>query len=169
MSNPTNQNLKLRNLGIVMICLGLFCSVFAPLVSASIAIVIGVALVIVGALHVYHSITHGGPRKRIGILISLLTLLAGLFMIFKPMTGIMTLVQIAMLYFLIGGIFDIVEAFQIKPSKDWWVPLVMGALNIIFAVILISRADIAIWLLGLLVGVNLTIKGSIILMMSYND
>ena len=169
MSNVSSANSKLKNLGIVMIVLGLFCSIFAPLVSASIAIVIGVALTIGGAFHGYQTFADGGSRKALNILVSLLTLWAGLFMIFHPMLGIMTLVQIAMLYFLIGGVFDVVAAFQLKPRKDWWIPLVMGALNIIFAVILISRADIGVWLLGLLVGVNLTIKGSIILMMSYNE
>ncbi len=165
----SNAHSKLRNLGIVLIVLGLFCTIFAPLVSASIALVIGIALTIGAVFNIYLIFSDGGSRKILNILFSLLTLWAGLFMVLHPVLGIMTLVQVAMIYFLVGGIFDIAGAFQIKPSKNWWLPLVMGILNLIFAVILISRADIAIWLLGFLIGINLTIKGSILLVASHTD
>jgi len=160
---------KLRTLGIVMIVLGIFCCIFAPLVSAAIAMVIGISLTIGGSFYGYQTLSVGGPGKVLNFLISLLTIWAGLFMVFHPVIGIMTLVQVTMVYFLVGGVFDIVAAFQRRPSRDWYIPLIMGVLNIIFAVILLYRSDIAAWLLGLLIGINLTIKGTILLTLSYSD
>lgn len=169
MSDVSNANSSLKTLGIVLIVLGLFCAIFASFVSAMIAWGLGIALTIGGGYHGYHTFRVGGPNKNMEILISLVTLLAGLFMVFHPVKGINTLVQIAMLYFLIGGVFDIVVAFTRRASKGWQVPLVIGLLNIIFAVILISRAEIGAWLLGVLIGINLILKGSILVSLSTSD
>jgi uncharacterized membrane protein HdeD (DUF308 family) len=170
MSNNSNANPTLKQLGIVMIVLGLFCTIFAPLVSAAIAMVIGITLTIGGAFYFYHTfIGQLGGNKLLNILFSILTLWAGLFMVFHPMLGIMTLVQITMIYFLVGGVFEVINSFQMRSRKDWWVSGILGALNIIFAVILISRADIGAWLLGFLIGINLTLKGSFLLILSSKD
>lgn len=161
---------KVRTLGIVMIVLGIFCCIFSPFVSASITVVIGIMLTIAGVFQGFQSFSFGwGFGKILNILFSLLMIWAGLFMVFHPVLGTITLIQVAMIYFLIGGIFEIFSSFRLKPRKDWWVTLVMGLINIIFAAILFNRTDIAVWLLGLLIGLNLTLKGMILLTLSSTD
>jgi uncharacterized membrane protein HdeD (DUF308 family) len=64
-------------------------------------------------------------------------------------------------FFLAGGAFRIVHAFQWRPASSWGWLLANGILELLLGVIVLSQwPAAALWLLGVLVGIDLAFAGA---------
>jgi uncharacterized membrane protein HdeD (DUF308 family) len=98
-----------------------------------------------------------------------LAVLVGLYLLWHPLTGLLSLTIGLAAFFVAQGIAQIVGAFeQRRVLPDSWIwALVTGLANLsLAAIILLSWPDAAAWTLGVLVGVNLFLSGLSLIMTS---
>lgn len=89
-----------------------------------------------------------------------LNLILGGLLLFYPLTGIISLTYLLILYFLIDGVTKLYYSFEVKPRENWGWILVSGLLSLILAGIIFSGLPgTAVWVLGLLVGINMLFFG----------
>jgi uncharacterized membrane protein HdeD (DUF308 family) len=156
---------------IIMILLGLF-AIAAPMVATlAVGLTVGWLLLFggVSGLFAVYSAGRSAPGFGWNLLIAIVYVLAGLSLVISPIAGVVTLTIILAAYLLAGGIARILMAFGYRsnvPTAWGWV-LFSGLVDVLLAVIIISgMPGTAIWVLGLLVGVNLLMMGISILMVA---
>src|SRR5581483_4204462 len=148
-------------LGIVLIVIGLAAIAFPRLSTIAAKIMLGWLLLIAGMMLILHAFSaqawHGFPWN---LLIGILYLVAGGYLAFFPLTGLLTLAILLVILFVAEGIFEIIMAFRVRPHEGWAWLLLSGitalAVGVLIALQLPSSAD---WALGLLVGINLVFSG----------
>jgi uncharacterized membrane protein HdeD (DUF308 family) len=88
------------------------------------------------------------------------TIIAGFVVVANPVLGLATLTIILFAYFLVEGITGIILAFQLKPQQGWGVMLINGVVSLLLAVMVYRNWPVsAVWLPGVLVGINLLFSG----------
>jgi uncharacterized membrane protein HdeD (DUF308 family) len=148
-------------LGIVLIVVG-FAAIVFPLVSTIAAkIMLGWLFLIGGVFMVIHAFQAPAWQGFLwSLLIGILYLVAGGYLAFFPLTGLLTLAFLLIILFAVEGIFEIIMAFQVRPHEGWGFLLLSGiaALAVAF-LIAMDLPGSATWALGLLVGINLLFSG----------
>jgi len=89
-----------------------------------------------------------------------LTLLVGLYMVVRPGLALATLTLVLAIYFFVDGIFEIIEAFDLKPLNGWGWMLFGGIVSILLG-IMIWRGwpEKSMLFVGILVGIKLIFAG----------
>jgi uncharacterized membrane protein HdeD (DUF308 family) len=148
-------------LGIVLIIVG-FAAIVFPLISTIAAkIMLGWLFLIGGIFMVLHAFSSQGWQGFLwSLLIGILYLVAGGYLAFFPLTGLLTLAFLLIILFAAEGIFEIIMAFRVRPHEGWGFLLLSGiaALAVAFLIAL-DLPSSATWALGLLVGINLLFSG----------
>ncbi|MZR29173.1 HdeD family acid-resistance protein [Sneathiella litorea] len=101
------------------------------------------------------------PGTLWSLLASVLAVVLGLLLVFKPTEGVLTLTMIMVAFFIIQGFFSILLALQFRAHiRSWAWTLVSGVVDL-FLAYLIWRGwpDTASWAIGLLVGINMLFAG----------
>jgi uncharacterized membrane protein HdeD (DUF308 family) len=157
--------------GFLFIALGLF-SIAAPMVATlAVSLMLGWLLLFGGAFGLIAVISGGTHAPNFGwnLLTSIIYILAGLALLVSPIAGAITLTIILAAYLLAGGIMRIMMAmgYRSRVPKAWGWVLLSGLVDIVLAAIIISgMPGTAIWVLGLLVGINLLMMGISIVMVA---
>ncbi len=148
-------------LGIVLIIVG-FAAIVFPFVSTIAAkIMLGWLFLIGGVFMVVHAFSSQAWQGFLwSLLIGILYLIAGGYLAFFPLTGLLTLALLLIILFAAEGIFETIMAFRVRPHEGWGFMLLSGiaALAVAF-LIAIDLPGSATWALGLLVGINLLFSG----------
>lgn len=148
-------------LGIVLVIVGLAAIAF-PLVSTIAAkIVLGWLFLIGGVMMIIHAFSSQAWSGFLwSLLIGILYFIAGGYLAFFPLTGLLTLAILLVLLFVVEGIFEIIMAFRMRPHSGWGFMLLSGIAALAVGVIIaLDLPGSAIWALGLLVGINLLFSG----------
>ncbi len=148
--------------GLIMIVLGLL-AIGEPMV-ATLAVVLfaGWLFLISGVVGLAGMFT---ARRVPGfwwtLVSSLLGIVIGIYLIWRPLAGILSLTLVVAAYFGAQGIVQIITAFEHRRVLPSWVWVLLGGLvNILLAAIIISGwPGTAAWTLGLLFGINLLMWG----------
>jgi uncharacterized membrane protein HdeD (DUF308 family) len=148
-------------LGIVLILVG-FAAIVFPFVSTIAAkIVLGWLFLIGGVFLVIHAFSAQAWQGVVwSLLVGILYLIAGGYLAFFPLTGLLTLALLLIVLFAAEGIFEVIMAFRVRPHDGWGFMLLSGiaALAVAF-LIAMDLPSSATWALGLLVGINLLFSG----------
>lgn len=89
-----------------------------------------------------------------------LFLVAGGWLAFFPLTGIVTLTIFLAAMFVVQGVIEIAMAFRIRPLDGWGWMLFAGLVALAVGIlILFGLPSSATWAIGLLVGINLLMTG----------
>ncbi|MCP4781303.1 MAG: HdeD family acid-resistance protein [Hyphomicrobium sp.] len=148
-------------LGIVLILVGIAAICF-PLVSTIAAkIFLGWLFLIGGVFLIIHAFSAQGWGGVLwSLLIGVLYLIAGGYLAFFPLTGLLTLAILLAILFVAEGIMEIIMAFRVHPSDGRvWLLLSGIAALIVGVLIFLGLPSSAGWALGLLVGINLLFSG----------
>jgi uncharacterized membrane protein HdeD (DUF308 family) len=148
-------------LGIVLIVVGMAAILF-PLVSTIAAkIMLGWLFLIGGVFMVLHAFSSQGWQGFVwSLLIGVLYLIAGGYLAFFPLTGLLTLAILLAALFLAEGVAEIIMAFRIRPHEGWGFMLLSGIAALAVGVMIaLDLPGSATWALGLLVGINLLFSG----------
>ena len=87
-------------------------------------------------------------------------MVAGGWLAFLPLTGIVTLTLLLAVMFILEGVVQAGIAFRIRPHAGWVWMLLSGIVAIAVGVLLIAKLpSSAAWAIGLLVGINLMMSG----------
>lgn len=147
--------------GIIFVILGIF-AIAAPVVfTFGVTLLLGALFLFAGLLQIIRT---GQLWKKQGFyisaLLSILYLVVGFFFLFEPLRGALTLTFLLMLFFFIGGIFKIVFALELRPAFNWGWVLVSGIIGILLGAIIWSGwPGTALWVIGLLFGIDLLFFG----------
>ena len=147
--------------GILLIVAGLAAIAF-PLLSGIVAkTFLGWLFMVGGVIMIIHAFSAPGWKGFIWeLLIGILYLVAGFYLAFFPLAGLLTLTILIAALFLAEGMAEIVMAFQVRPHEGWgWVLLSGIAALAVGVMIGMGLPGSATWALGLLVGINLLFSG----------
>jgi uncharacterized membrane protein HdeD (DUF308 family) len=151
----------LITLGVLGIVVG-FMAIVSPLVAGkSVAIMVGVFMLVAGLSQLVGSFKAGSfGSGSMGFFSGLLTSLAGLLMFFQPLIGLGILAIILGIYFFTDGISEIVLAFRVRPEEGWVWILISGVLAILLGFFIFRQWPISgAWAVGILVGIHLLFRG----------
>jgi uncharacterized membrane protein HdeD (DUF308 family) len=102
----------------------------------------------------------------LGLLVGLLYLATGVVLWVNPIGGVIALTAFLAAVLVVDGIFRSVMAFQIRPRTGWLWLLFGGVIGIILGLMIWQQLpSSAVWMLGLLLGINLVFSGVSFLML----
>ena len=150
--------------------LGLLAIVLPPIATLAVEILFGWLFLISGILGL---ITSFWMRQAPGFWWSLLSAVlgigAGIVLLAWPLSGVLSLTLILIVFFTIEGVASIMYALEHKRelSGRWGWMLVSGIMDLIVAaIIFIGLPGTAAWAIGLLVGINMIFGGSALIAMA---
>jgi uncharacterized membrane protein HdeD (DUF308 family) len=148
-------------LGILFIVLGVAAMAFPFVTTIAVKVFLGWLFLIGGIIQIVHAFsTRAWSEFFLDLLIGVLYVVAGGWLAFFPLTGIVTLTLLLALMFIIEGVLEAGIAFRIRPYAGWVWMLLSGIVAIAVGVLLIAKLpSSAAWAIGLLVGINLIMSG----------
>jgi uncharacterized membrane protein HdeD (DUF308 family) len=156
--------------GLVLVVLGLLAIVLPPIATLAVEILFGWLFLISGIMGL---ITTFWMRQAPGfwwaLLSAVLGIAAGIVLLAWPLSGVLSLTLVLILFFAIEGIASIMYALEHKRelSGRWFWMLASGIIDLILAaIILAGLPGTAAWAIGLLVGINMIFGGSALIAMA---
>ncbi|GAN79003.1 HdeD family acid-resistance protein [Acidocella aminolytica] len=148
-------------LGLLLTVLGIAAIAFPEFSTLAATLLTGWILLIAGVLIFISSFwIHGTAPFFAANLFGLLSGAAGVFLLFNPMTGAVTLTLILGIMFMFQGASELVFALETRPAKGWISILISGLASILLAIIIVSGwPGISAIALGLLLGINFLTTG----------
>lgn len=149
-------------LGALLIVAGLLAILFPVLTTLAANVAIGAILLAVGLIEIIQAF---GVRRWDGFAWTFLSGvvygLAGLALVFFPLAGIVTLTVLIAGVLIATGVVELAWAFTARDREGWGWMLVNGLAALIAGVIIaLGLPGTALWVLGLLVGLNLALSGA---------
>lgn len=174
MSNNPNQNNtqvqteSLQNnwgwflaLGVALVVVGAL-AICLPAVATELTIfALGWLLIVGGIIQAIHAFTAGKWGGTVWeLLTAILYGVVGILLLANPAVSIFALTIFLVAFLLIEGFFQIITAFQVRNNSSWGWVLFSGVVAIILAgMIWFNMPGDAIWVIGLLIGVNIVFSG----------
>lgn len=154
-------------LGILMLVagsIGLYMTVAVTLVTV---LFYGGLIMAGGILSLLHSIRAREEKwqgRLSHVLLSLLYLLAGIFILVNPVAASVALTLLLAALFMAMGILRIVHGFQYRKRGWKWVsPVVVGLVDVIFALVIAFSWPVSgLWVIGLFVSIEMLMNGWIL-------
>lgn len=150
--------------GALLLLMGVF-AMGSPLVAGlSLAMMIGIMLIIGGVGELYFAFKAG--KGIFAFALGVLTVVIGGYMVSRPGAALVSLTIFLALYLIFSGIFEVMMAFQFRPVKGWGWALFSGILSMLFGIMIWNQFPLSgIWAVGILIGVRLFSNGLTLLML----
>jgi uncharacterized membrane protein HdeD (DUF308 family) len=118
-------------------------------------------LSLIGARHV--------PHFWLQLISVILAVLVGFLFLRDPAQGMLSVALLLIVFFMMEGVSKVVFALTIRPfANRGWV-LASGLVGIVLALVLWANLPVtAVWLIGLLLGINLISVGAAIAWLAWN-
>ena len=148
-------------LGVLLIILGVAAISFPLLTTIAAKIFLGWLFLIGGIVQIVHAFsTRRWSEFFLDLLVGVLYLIAGGWLAFFPLTGIVTLTVLLAAMFIAQGVLEVGMAFRIRPHAGWVWMLIAGIAALAVGVLIIAHLpSSAAWAIGLLVGIALIMSG----------
>jgi uncharacterized membrane protein HdeD (DUF308 family) len=148
-------------LGLVLIAAGCAAIAFPLLSTIAVKIALGWVFLVGGVLMVVHAFSASRWRGLIWeVLLGLLYVVAGIYLAFFPLTGIITLTILLAAMFLVEGALEVVLALRVRPHEGWGWLLLSGLVAVAVGLLIaLGLPSSAAWAIGLLAGINLISTG----------
>ena len=147
--------------GALLVVAGFLAIIYPIMSSVAVIIMLGWLLIIsgvaqgislVGARHV--------PHFWLQLISVILALLIGFLFLRDPAQGLLTVTLLLIVFFMIEGISKIVFALTIRPFPYWGWVLASGLIGVLLSLVLWASLPVtALWLVGLLLGIQLISVG----------
>jgi uncharacterized membrane protein HdeD (DUF308 family) len=155
-------------LSVLMIVAGVLAIILPQASGIAVTILVGWLLLFCGGAH----LAYAWQMRRSGglwwgILIGIIYIVAGGYLLLRPMVGLATLTLVLAAYLVAASILEFILAFQLRPlTGSGWL-LLDGIITLILA-ILIGWTWLAstLWVVGTLVGISMLFSGITRLMLS---
>lgn len=148
-------------LGIVLLFAGLAAIAFPFLSTIAAKIALGWIFLVSGAVMIVHAFSAGEWRGFFyNLLIGILYAVAGAYLAFLPLAGILTLTILVAALFVADGLLEVIMAFRIRPHEGWGWVLVSGLVAIAAGVLIaLQLPSSATWVIGVLAGIKMIFAG----------
>jgi uncharacterized membrane protein HdeD (DUF308 family) len=156
--------------GIVLIVLGLIAIVVPPIATLAVEILFGWLFLVSGILGLATTFwMRHAPGFWWALLSAVLGIAAGIVLLAFPMSGVLSLTLILIVFFTIEGVATIMFALEHKRELTgrWGFMLASGIVDLVLAgIIFVGLPGTAAWAIGLLVGINMVFGGSALIAMA---
>ncbi len=152
---------RFRNVGIVMIAVGVLAILFPLVFSVVAKVALGWVFLITGAVLLWHAVQSRGWRSGLlaGV-IALMHLALGVYLAFFALTGLVGLTLLLGTVFSMQGVAEGMIAIQHRPEKGWGWLAVNGIVTLALGFLLIAGLPgTALWAVGVMLGVNFVSTG----------
>ncbi|WP_162180768.1 HdeD family acid-resistance protein [Neochlamydia sp. EPS4] len=143
---------------ILLIILG-GIAITAPFIATlSIELMVGSIILLGGGAQLYKSFKAiHEPGGALSLACAIISMLVGACMLIYPMAGMQTLTLLTALFFLVEGIIKISISLEIKGTPNWGWLLSSGIIALLMSGIILSGwPETSRWIIGPLVGINMT-------------
>lgn len=150
--------------GIFLLLMGMFV-MSSPLVAGvSLAMMIGVMLIISGIAQLSFAFKSG--KSLSAFVIGVLTVVIGGYMASHPGAALASLTLFLAMYLVISGAFEVMMSFQLRPVKGWGLAAFSGAASMLLGIMIWRQFPLSgAWAIGILIGVRLLFSGLTLLML----
>jgi uncharacterized membrane protein HdeD (DUF308 family) len=150
--------------GVLLVVAGMLAIISPVISSAAVVVLLGWLLIISGVLQGLSLVgARQVPHFWLQLISVMLAILVGLLFLRDPAQGMLTIALLLIVFFMMEGISKVVFALTIRPFPHWGWVLTSGLVGILLALILwASLPTPAVWMIGLLLGVNLISVGAAI-------
>ena len=151
-------------IGVLMVILGVI-AIASPLVTGlAVTFLVGVLLLISGVSQCVLAFRAGAFGRGIVIfLFGLLAIVAGGYLISRPVEGLASITLYLAAYFLATGVLAVIAAFQLKPAQGWGFMLANGLVTVLLGILIWGQWPVSgAWAVGVLLGVQLIMSGTTI-------
>ena len=157
MNNIATMGKHTKILGWIILIAGFFALMSPFFAGASVAVVVGMMMLISGVVRVVDSFQGGGVWTGLfGVLYSI----TGFMIVAEPLSGLLALTMLLIIYFMFVGVGEVISAFQMRPVKGWGLMLFSGIISILLAMMIWSQWPLSgVWAVGTLVGIQLIFSG----------
>jgi uncharacterized membrane protein HdeD (DUF308 family) len=147
---------------VLMILGGILALVFPIISSVAIVIFLGWLLIFSGILQAFNLIdVRHVPHFWLQLVSVVLSVLVGILFLRNPEAGLLTLTLLLIVFFMVEGISKIIFSLTIRPFPNWGWVFASGVVGILLAFYLWANTPVtAIWLLGVLLGIELISEGA---------
>ena len=148
--------------GLLLIVAGVLALIDPLMSSITVVVLLGWILIISGVAQGIGLIGASGvPHFWLQLISAALALLVGSLLLRDPAQGLLTITLLLIVFLMMQGVSKVVFALTIRPLPNWGWVLASGVVGILLSVLLWARLPLtALWLIGLLVGVELISEGS---------
>jgi uncharacterized membrane protein HdeD (DUF308 family) len=148
-------------LGLVLVLLGIGAIAFPEFSTFAATLLVGWVLLISGISIFISSFWIHGTGPFFGAnLFGLLSAAAGVFLLFNPMAGAVTLTLLVGVMFMFQGAAELFFSLEARPAPGWIGMLLSGIASILLAIIIASGwPGISLVVLGILLGINFITTG----------
>src|SRR6266404_7469330 len=150
--------------GIILVILGLAAIIVPPIATLAVELLFGWLFLISGIAGLITTfLMRQAPGFWWSLVSAILGIAAGIVLLLWPLSGIVTLTLVLIVFFTIEGVASIMFALEHKAelSGRWGWMLASGIIDLILAVIILAGLPgTAALALGLLVGINMLFGGS---------
>jgi uncharacterized membrane protein HdeD (DUF308 family) len=148
-------------LGLALIILGAIAIAFPFITTIAAKIFLGWVFLIGGIVQIFHAFSvQKWSEFLLTLLVGLVYLLAGAWLSFLPLAGILTLTAFLAVMFILQGALEAGMAFRMRPREGWVWMLLAGIVGVAVGVLIIAELpSSATWAIGLLVGINMISSG----------
>jgi uncharacterized membrane protein HdeD (DUF308 family) len=154
--------------GIILIVLGIGAIALPLLSTLAATLIFGGLLAAWGVFQIIFAFqTRKTGAFALKLITGILVLLGGLFVLFFPVPGVLTLTLVLGITIFVKGVLQVIYAFQMRPSASWGWMLFSGIVGIILGILIWSQWPYsAMWLIGLWIGIKFLIDGLAIIFLS---
>ena len=149
--------------GIVLVVLGLVAIIVPPIATLAVTLLVGWLFLISGIVGLVMTfMARQAPGFWWALLSAVLGIGAGLVLLAWPLSGVLSLTLVLIVFFTIEGVASIMFALEHKRelSGRWGFMLASGIVDLIVAaIVLVGLPGTAAWAIGLLVGINMVFGG----------
>ncbi|GHB32491.1 hypothetical protein GCM10007094_21700 [Pseudovibrio japonicus] len=152
---------KFLVLGVLMVIGGMIVLVIPYASSIAVALVIGLVLIVVGALQLWHAMQVKEWGGFLGqSLIGIIALVGGVAIYFNPVAGTVALTLLLSAVFIAQGVAQALFSLRLRPHASWGWILASGLIAIAAGLmILLDFPASAAWALGLVAGISIMFNG----------
>lgn len=156
--------------GILLVVLGVLAIMF-PLIASIAAEQLFAAFLLIAGGYAFAAALgrkeSGTAQRVLAGFWAVLTLVTGLLLLFCVKAGIFTLTILLAAYFAAQGIVTVLGSFKFRGTSTMWLMLLSGVVSLILSYMIFTGfPGTALWILGLLFGINMIFTGVFFLSMS---
>lgn len=147
---------------------GVLAIVFPFVTGLSLSVLLGVLLVVGGFMHVAHAFSAQGWKGALWqLLLAGLYGIAGIALMVNPLFALATVTLILAAFFLVDGVIEIGMGLRLRGQAGWGWALASGVLGVLAGIVIWTGwPSTALWVVGLLFGINLLSTGLSMIMLA---
>lgn len=161
MQLPAEKKTPLKIAAVITIILGVLALVLPFMAGVAATYILAANFVIGGVLMAIAAFRAEGWAGALGLMVlGVVGVVAGVFIFAHPLIGLATITLFCIAGMFVSGIAKIAWIFKLPSGNGRWFLLISGILSIVVAAMLYSSFPFsALWMFGVLVGINLLVEG----------